>query len=60
VRMFDQDFFVMRHRDYGMCLWGPNPPADVAGFLRVAEHFGAKEQTTAAGRITRWFSMPVR
>src|SRR5579864_4494653 len=44
VEMFGQDFFVMRHRGYGICIWGPKPPADIKGFLRVADHFGARER----------------
>jgi hypothetical protein len=51
VNMFDQDFFVMRHRGYGLCIWGPGPPADVSGLLRIAEHFEAVEFVTWQQRI---------
>jgi len=53
VNMFGQDFFVMRHRGYGLCIWGPKPPADVTGFLRIAEHFQAVEFVTWQRRIAR-------
>jgi len=43
VQMFGQDFFVMRRRGYGLCIWGPKPPEELTGCLRIAEHFGAVE-----------------
>ncbi len=53
VKMFGQEFLVMRHRGYGLCIWGPEPPGDVSGFLRVAKHFGAIEFLTWQQRIAR-------
>ena len=41
VTMFGQEFFVMRARGYGICIWGPEPPADINGFLRIAAYFKA-------------------
>ncbi|MFC1597075.1 tetratricopeptide repeat protein [Planctomycetota bacterium] len=58
--MFGQDFLVMRLRGDGMRLWGPNPPADIQGFLRVAEHFGAREHVPLFTRITRWLHLTRR
>lgn len=54
VELFDQHFFVMRDRGYGMCIWGPQEPADIDGFLRLAEHFSAREQVSFVKRVTRW------
>lgn len=60
VEMFGQHFFVMRDRGCGMCLWGPNPPADIQGFLRVAAHFGAQERVPFLTRIARWLHLTSR
>ncbi|MEI8379185.1 MAG: hypothetical protein WCJ09_03595 [Planctomycetota bacterium] len=53
VKMFGQDFFVMRVRGDGMCIWGPKPPVEIQGFLRVAHHFGASERVQPVSFITR-------
>jgi len=55
VRMFGQEFFVMRVRGDGMCVWGPKPPEDISGFLRVAEHFHAVEFRTWQTKVARCF-----
>lgn len=57
VKMFGQDFFVMRVRGDGMCIWGPKPPADIRGFLRVVELFGASERMSLMKRIARWLHL---
>ena len=57
VEIFGQEFFVMRSRGYGICLWGPRPPADVRGFLRVAAHFGARERMSPLKRIAYWLGL---
>lgn len=54
VEMFGQRFFVMRARDVGMCLWGPEDSEEISGFLRVAQHFGAHEKPSLMQRIARW------
>ena len=53
VKMFGQDFLVMRNRGYGLCIWGPKPPADLSGFLQVAAHFGAIEFLTWQQKLVR-------
>lgn len=53
VELFGQDFFVMRSRGDGTCLWGPASPADIHGFLRVADYFGAHERMSLLSRIVR-------
>lgn len=53
VVMSGQEFFVMRDRAHGTCLWGPKPPEDVHGFLRVAELFGAREHISLPTHIAR-------
>ena len=53
VKMFGQGFFVMRDRGYGLWIWGPKPPADPAGFLRIAEYFGAVEYVTWQRKLIR-------
>lgn len=53
IEMFGEDFFLMRHRGFGICLWGPSPPAAVAGFLRVAAHFDAREHLSFFGRLAK-------
>lgn len=55
--MFGQHFLVMRDRGRGMCLWGEQPPADIRGFLRVCEHFGAVERVSFVRRIARWLHL---
>lgn len=60
VEIFGQEFFVIRDRGYGMCLWGPKPPADIEGFLPVAEHFGARERMSLVKRIARWLHPTTR
>ena len=57
VTMFGQEFFVMRDPGYGICLWGPKPPADLSGFLRIAAHFKAVEFLTWQQRLVR-FRLP--
>jgi len=53
VRMFGQEFLLMRHRGVGMSLLGPRPPADVRGFRQVAEHFGARESVSWLTKMAR-------
>lgn len=60
VEMFGQRFFVMRDRDHGLWLSSPRPPADMSGFLRVARHFGAREQMSLGKRIARWLHLTRR
>ena len=60
VEMFGQAFFVMRDRGRGMCIWGPQPPADIGGFLRVAAHFKAREYVPAAVRVGRFLHLSKR
>lgn len=60
VEIFGQEFFLMRVRGDGITLWGPKPPADVDGFLKVARHFGAQEYLTWWQRIGRWFRPEAR
>ncbi|WP_339748936.1 hypothetical protein [uncultured Rubinisphaera sp.] len=43
LKLFGQDFFLMRQGGYGICIWGPSAPADLSGFLRLADHFDAIE-----------------
>jgi ADP-ribosylglycohydrolase len=57
VDMFGQEFFVMRSRGHGICLWGPKPPADISGFIRVAAHFGARERMSPLKRIAYWLGL---
>jgi hypothetical protein len=54
VTIFGQQFFVMRHRGYGICVWGPKPPADLNGFLRIAEYFKAVEFVTWQRKLARF------
>jgi hypothetical protein len=60
VVMFGQEFFVMRDREFGTCLWGPRPPADIHGFLRVAKLFGAREHLSLLKRVAccLWLDRP--
>jgi len=53
VKIFGQDFFVMRDRGYGLCISGPKAPADLSGFLCIAAYFGAVEYVTWQRKLMR-------
>ena len=46
ITMFDQEFFLMRDRGYGICISGPKHGTDTSGFLRLTKHFKATEFRT--------------
>lgn len=55
VKVFGQDFFVMRDRNFGtLCIGGPKLPADPTGFLRIAAHFNAIEFLTWQQKLARF------
>lgn len=57
IHIEGEEFFLMRERGCGTCLWGPRPPADPSLFLRVAGHFGAREYVSWPGRTARWLHL---
>ena len=59
VDMFGQQFYVMRVRGEGICLWGPKPPEPIENFLRVCQHFRAVEKRSVLKRLGTWLARRV-